>query len=101
MPKTNGLSPVKKKALRKRICGPSPLKFLSESGRDKSAFTFLLPKDGSSLFVYSIVPVREGDFLGIFAGKIRFFEDLSATYGIPGLVENLWLDYSQLTGTMN
>ncbi|KAJ5710990.1 hypothetical protein N7488_005146 [Penicillium malachiteum] len=74
---------------------------VSESGRDKSTFTFLLPKDSSSLFVCSIVPVREGDFLGIFAGKIRFSEDLSVTHGIPGPVKNLWLDYSQLTGTMN
>lgn len=83
------------------LCTSHDGQLVSESGRDKSAFTFLLPKDGSSLFVSSIVPVRDGDLLGIFAGKIRFSEDLSATHGIPGPVENLWLDYSQLTGTMN
>ena len=83
------------------LCTSQDGQLVSESGRDKSAFTFLLPKDGNSLFVCSIVPVREGDFLGIFAGKIRFSEDLSAAHSIPGPVENLWLDYSQLTGTMN
>ncbi|KAJ5471915.1 hypothetical protein N7539_008484 [Penicillium diatomitis] len=54
------------------ICAPLDNQLASESGGDKSAFTFLLPKDGSSLFACSIVPVREGDFLGVFAGKIRF-----------------------------
>lgn len=43
----------------------------------------------------------EGDFPGIFAGKIRFSEDLSATHGIRGPIDNLWLDYSQVTGTLN
>ncbi|KAJ5267410.1 hypothetical protein N7478_010218 [Penicillium angulare] len=83
------------------LCTSHHGQLISESGRDKSTFTFLLPRDSSSLFVCSIVPVSEGDFLGIFAGKIRFSEDFSATHGIPGAVENLWLDYSQVTGTMN
>ena len=69
--------------------------------QDMSAFTFLLPQDGSSISVCSIVPVREGDILGIFAGRIRFSEDLSATHGIRGPIDNLWLDYSQVTGTLN
>ncbi|KAJ5117563.1 hypothetical protein N7448_011195 [Penicillium atrosanguineum] len=69
--------------------------------QDKSAFTFLLPQDGSSMSVCSIVPVREGDILGIFAGRIRFSEDLSATHGIRSPIDNIWLDYSQVTGTLN
>ena len=83
------------------ICTPYDSQVLSESGGDKSAFIFLLPKDDNSLFVCSIVPVSEGDFLGIFAGKIRFSEGLSATHSIRGPIDNLWLDYSQVTGTLN
>lgn len=83
------------------IGAPYDNQLVSDSGRDKSAFTFLLPNDGGTLFVCSIVPVREGDFLGIFAGNVRFSGDSSATHGIRGPVDNLWLDYSQVTGTLN
>ena len=83
------------------ICAPFDNYSVSEFGADKSAFTFLLPKDDISLFVCSIVPVREGDFLGIFAGNIRFSTDVSVTHGIRGPVDNLWLDYSRVTGTLN
>jgi hypothetical protein len=41
-----------------------------EGESDKSAFITLLPKDDETLFVSSIVPICEGDFLGIFAGTI-------------------------------
>ncbi|KAJ5754200.1 hypothetical protein N7533_003743 [Penicillium manginii] len=82
-------------------CVPYDNQLVSESGGDKSAFIFLLPKDDSSLLVCSIVPVREGEFLGVFAGKIRFSEIWSPTHGIRGPVDNLWLDYSQVTGTLN
>ncbi|GLI82207.1 hypothetical protein PoHVEF18_010616 [Penicillium ochrochloron] len=83
------------------LCAPSSCQLVSDSEGDKSTFTFLLPKDGSSLFACSIVPVREGDFLGIFAGKIRFSENWSTTHGIRGPIDNLWLDYSQVTGMLN
>ena len=83
------------------LCAPYDSQLVSESGGDKSAFTFLLTKDDSSLLVCSIVPVREGDFLGVFSGKIRFSEARSATHGIRGPIDNLWLDYSQVTGTLN
>ncbi|GLB07152.1 hypothetical protein AtubIFM57258_002475 [Aspergillus tubingensis] len=73
---------------------------MSEFGADKSAFTFLQPKDDISLFVCSIVPVREADLLGIFAGNIRFSTDVSPTHGIRGPAHNLLLDYSQVTGTL-
>ncbi|KAJ5712430.1 hypothetical protein N7493_008898 [Penicillium malachiteum] len=74
---------------------------VSESGGDKYLFTFLLRKDDTSLLLCSIIPVREGDFLGIFSGKIRFSETWSPPHGIRGRVNNLWLDYSQVTGTLN
>ncbi|KXL49178.1 MAG: hypothetical protein FE78DRAFT_534645 [Acidomyces sp. 'richmondensis'] len=83
------------------VCAPYDYQLVSDSGRDKSIFTFLLPTDGSSLFACSIVPVREGDFLGIFASKIRFSETWSTTHGIRGPIDNLWLDYSQVTGPLN
>lgn len=62
--------------------------------------TFLLPKDKISLFVCSIIPGREGDFPGIFAGNIRFSTNGSVTRGIRGPVDNPWFDYSQVTGTL-
>lgn len=83
------------------LYAPCDYQLVSDSGRDKSTFTFLLPTDGSSLFACSIVPVGEGDFLGIFAGKIRFSETWSTTHGIRGPIDNLWLDYSQVTGPLN
>ncbi|KAJ6001216.1 hypothetical protein N7481_001625 [Penicillium waksmanii] len=45
------------------VCAPYDNHLVSESGGNKSAFTFLLPKDDSSLLVCSIISVREGDFL--------------------------------------
>ncbi|KAJ6069133.1 hypothetical protein N7499_011020 [Penicillium canescens] len=52
-----------------------------EGGSDKSAFITLLPKDDEALFVSSIVPICEGDFLDIFAGTIRLSEDFNVTHG--------------------
>lgn len=72
-----------------------------EGGTDKSAFVTLLPKDNGSLFVSSIVPICEGDFLGIFAGTIRFSEEFSEAHGISGPTRRLRLDYSQVTGVLN
>jgi hypothetical protein len=83
------------------LCAPYDYQLVSDSDGDKSTFTFLLPKDDSSLFACSIVPVREGDSLGIFAGKIRFSENWRTTHGIRGPIDNLWLDYSQVTGMLN
>jgi hypothetical protein len=69
--------------------------------RNKSIFVTLLPKDESFLSVCPIIPVQEGDILGVFAGMIRYSEDFDATYGVPGPGDKLWLDYSQVTGTLN
>lgn len=73
----------------------------SEFGRDKSTFVFLVPQDRMALSVCSIVPVCEGDFLGIFAGSIRFSEVFNVKRGICSPIDNLWLDYSQVTGALN
>ncbi|KAJ6036016.1 hypothetical protein N7540_000295 [Penicillium herquei] len=74
---------------------------VSEFGRDKSPFVFLVPQDSMALSVCSIVPVCEGDFLGIFAGSIRFSEEFNVKRGICSPIDNLWLDYSQVTGALN
>ncbi|GKZ75173.1 hypothetical protein AnigIFM50267_002907 [Aspergillus niger] len=71
------------------------------ANRNKSIFVTLLPKDESLLSVCPIIPVQEGDMLGVFAGMIRYSENFDATYGIPGPRDKLWLDYSQVTGTLN
>jgi hypothetical protein len=39
--------------------------------------------------------------LGIFSGKIRFSEHCSVVQSITGPAPHLWLDYSQVTGTLN
>lgn len=71
------------------------------ANRNKSIFVTLLPKDESLLSVCPIIPVQEGDMLGVFTGMIRYSENFDATYGIPGPRDKLWLDYSQVTGTLN
>lgn len=43
----------------------------------------------SSLFICSIIPIYKRDFLGIFTDNIRFSEDLSTTYSIPGPIKPL------------
>lgn len=42
------------------------------------------------------MPVCEGYFLGS-----RLSGDFSLSHGTPGPAENLWLDYSQVTGALN
>lgn len=55
----------------------------------------------TSLTVYPIITVQEGDILRVFAGEIRFSSDCNAVYGVPGPKEKLWLDYSKVTGVIN
>ncbi|KAE8383917.1 hypothetical protein BDV26DRAFT_277124 [Aspergillus bertholletiae] len=74
---------------------------ISELSKNKSIFLSLLPTDNGHLSVCPIVPVREGDFLGVFAGMIRFSENFDPFCGIRGPGQRLWLDYSQVTGTLN
>ncbi|KAM3553514.1 hypothetical protein ARSEF4850_006883 [Beauveria asiatica] len=69
---------------------------------DKSMFVTLLPKEGkSALYACPIIAVRKGDSLGIFAGKIRYSDDFDSARGIRGPEQGLWLDYRDLTGTLN
>ncbi|CRG88240.1 Proto-oncogene tyrosine-protein kinase ROS [Talaromyces islandicus] len=74
---------------------------LSESKHNKTLFITLLPKNEHNLAVCPIVPVYPGDFLGIFAGTIRFSDDFNRVQGIHGPMEKLWLDYSNVTGVLN
>lgn len=74
---------------------------LSESDHSKALFITLLPKNEHNLAVCPIMPVRPGDFLGIFAGTIRFSDDFNRVHGIRGPMEKLWLDYSNVTGVLN
>lgn len=62
---------------------------------------FLFPRRNRFLSVCPIVSVKQGDILGVFAGRIRFSDDFDNLYGIRGPFEKLWLDYSQVTGTLN
>jgi hypothetical protein len=68
---------------------------------NKSIFVTLKAVDGQPLLVYPMIPVSAGDFLGIFAGTIRFTEDDDLAQRIPGPTAGLFLDYSHVTGTLN
>ncbi|KAJ2984030.1 hypothetical protein NQ176_g269 [Zarea fungicola] len=65
-------------------------------GRDMSLFVTLQPR-GNEL----IVTIKPGDFLGIFAGQLRYSDSLDETHGIASPQAKLWLDYSQVTGAFN
>jgi hypothetical protein len=47
------------------------------------------------------VTIHEGDFLGVFAGEIRYSELFDDTHGIRGPCESIWLDYGRVSGTLN
>jgi hypothetical protein len=51
------------------------------------------------LAVAPLVPIFPGDFLGIFAGRLRY-TDQKPPRSIPGPAPNLWLDYSIVTGKL-
>jgi hypothetical protein len=72
-----------------------------ESGTNKSFFISLRPGVDKLVSVFPIIPIAAGDLLGIFAGKIRFSEHHNTAQFIPGPIPHLWLDYSQVTGTLN
>lgn len=74
---------------------------LTDDDVNKSIFMSLTRLSDRLPSVCPIIPIDKGDILGIFAGMIRFTEKCDPVYGIPGPIENLWLDYSQLTGILN
>ncbi|KAJ5199007.1 hypothetical protein N7472_004211 [Penicillium cf. griseofulvum] len=73
----------------------------AEAMKNRSIFITLQVEDGAFFSVCPIIPVQKGDFLGIFAGVIRFSDSCSAVHGISGPEEKLWLDYSTMTGLLN
>jgi len=72
-----------------------------ESRTNKSFFVSNQPSAKKLVSVCPIVPVFPGDLLGIFSGKIRFSEHCDVAQAFKGPIPNLWLDYSQVTGTLN
>ncbi|KAH8587244.1 hypothetical protein B0O99DRAFT_694701 [Bisporella sp. PMI_857] len=82
--------------------------------RNKSVFVGLIPYEGEStkrtlssrsassalLTAAPLVPIRPGDLLGIFAGRLRYTDQKPAR-SIPGPVPNLWLDYSVVMGKLS
>lgn len=77
------------------------LKTVSRDGRDKSLFVTILPGHDGSLSICPIIPLVAGDYLGIFAGEIRFSDEIGCADGIQGPYEKLWLDQSRVTGVLN
>jgi hypothetical protein len=73
----------------------------AETMRNKSISVTLQPKDDVSLTVCPLISVQKGYTLGRFAGVIRYSSECSVVYGIPGPEQNLWLDYSTVTGALN
>ncbi|KAK4070954.1 hypothetical protein Purlil1_13528 [Purpureocillium lilacinum] len=73
----------------------------SGGSRNKSIFTSILPGEKPPLTICSIFTIQEGDYLGIFAGELRFTDEVDARYGIPGPKAHFWLDYSRITGVLN
>ncbi len=72
-----------------------------ESGTNKSFFILIRPSAEKLVSVFPIVPVFLGDLLGIFSSKIRFSEHCNVAQAFKGPIPNLWLDYLQVTGTLN
>jgi hypothetical protein len=84
-----------------------------QSDRNKSNFVSLVLYEGESgkrtlgarssstklIAVSPLVPVSLGDFLGIFARRLRY-TDQKPLRSILGLVLNLWLDYSVVIGKL-
>jgi hypothetical protein len=58
------------------------------------------PASTKLLSVSLLIPVAPGDFLGIFAGKLRY-SDSKSLRAIEGPIPGLWLDYSEIPGKLN
>jgi hypothetical protein len=71
------------------------------SGTNKSFFISIRPGINKLISVFPIVPISPGDLLGIFSGKNRFSEGCKVAQSITGPTPYLWLDYSQVIGTLN
>lgn len=93
----HGTCPISEKRLG-TVFGPEAA---SGFGRDKSLFIFILPGHDGSLSICSIIPLFVGDYLGVFAGEIRFSDEICSINGIQGPSKKLWLDQSRVTGVLN
>ncbi|KAM4067587.1 hypothetical protein HRG_001478 [Hirsutella rhossiliensis] len=80
---------------------PLDIKGLKSGSRNKSVFVSLLAKDEAFLWVCSVTTMNKDDRLGVFVGHLRHSEGFDTTWGIKGPRENLWLDYSKVTGLLN
>jgi len=56
----------------------------SAASKDKSVFISMLPGHDGSVSVCSIIPLNKGDYLGVFAGEIRFSNVICPINGIRG-----------------
>jgi hypothetical protein len=72
-----------------------------EVGTNKSFFISIRPGVNELVSVFPIIPISPGDLLGIFSSKIRFSEHFNVAQSIIGPTPYLWLDYSQVTCTLN
>lgn len=64
-------------------------------------FISIQPGIDKLISIFPIVPISPGNLLGIFSGKIRFSEGCNVAQSITGPILYLWLNYSQVTGTLN
>lgn len=71
------------------------------STRDKSLFVRPYANGQRPLAVVPVVPVREGDLLGLFSGELRYIGQFDEADGIRSLKPNLWLESSRVTGPLN
>jgi hypothetical protein len=59
----------------------------AEAMRNKSIFLTILPKEKNFFSVCPINSIQEADFLGVFAGMIRYSEPCNVA-SVPGPEEN-------------
>jgi len=73
----------------------------SMCSRNKSVFISLRLEADGQPSVVPIIDIAAGEFLGIFAGHLRYSGQFDTIHGIRGPRENLWVDYSRVTGVLN
>ena len=93
--------PRQTKATADQLGGLLDIPAAAGGNRNKSIFVSLFSRGEEFLSVHPIITIQEGDFLGIFAGMIRYSKDFNPMYGIRGPADKLWLDHSCVTGLLN
>jgi hypothetical protein len=69
--------------------------------KNNSFFVRPFAKGEGALAVVPVVPVDEGDLLGLFSGELRYSGGFDEAHGIHSPNPNLWLDSSRVTGPLN